>query len=320
MITKVIDPHVHLFDLQAGEYGWLNTLSPVQQAKIARSFIPTDMTLNGDACLVGLVHIEAGFDNHQPWREIQNVEALITQYNQSMKLSAHEASQSDTYTPLQCRSAGYANLIWEPQHFADAVNKQSEFRSCKGIRHILDDDAHSVLTSEHAVANLQYLERNSLLFELQAALCDESTADLLVEVLKKVPNLAVVLNHAGFAPLSEIYEDASSLPSLKLAIWQNNMSRLAQMPKVSVKCSAWEMMQPDYVKAEFQFRLKACIKYIAKCFTDERMMFASNFPLVLFAQGYADYWTHMIELGRDCELDINKVCFENAQRIYQFED
>lgn len=75
---KIIDPHLHLFDLSQGEYSWLKPECPPfwsDKPLIAKNFSENDLTLAKPLTLAGFVHIEAGFDNQQPWREIAWLES-----------------------------------------------------------------------------------------------------------------------------------------------------------------------------------------------------------------------------------------------------
>ena len=72
-MMKIIDPHLHLFDLTKGSYEWLQANNPPfwsDKALINRSFNEGDLSLISPLSLAGFVHIEAGFDNQQPWREL----------------------------------------------------------------------------------------------------------------------------------------------------------------------------------------------------------------------------------------------------------
>ena len=70
---QIIDPHVHLFDLAKGQYLWLKPENEPfwpDKAVINKNFSASDLSLSAPLSLYGFVHIEAGFDNLEPWREI----------------------------------------------------------------------------------------------------------------------------------------------------------------------------------------------------------------------------------------------------------
>ena len=72
-MIKIIDPHLHLFDLKQGDYHWLKADNPPNwpdKNVINNTFDEQDLSLSPPLSLAGFVHIEAGFDNLQPWREL----------------------------------------------------------------------------------------------------------------------------------------------------------------------------------------------------------------------------------------------------------
>ena len=89
---KIIDPHVHLFDIAQGDYHWLkpdNSPFWSDKALINKTCVEGDLAFifetdlksepvfssELELVLASFVHIEAGFDNKRPWRELNNLEA-----------------------------------------------------------------------------------------------------------------------------------------------------------------------------------------------------------------------------------------------------
>jgi len=61
-MLRVIDPHIHLIDLQQGRYDWLKEVHAPHwpdKAKIRRDFSEADLVLETSAALAGFVHIRA---------------------------------------------------------------------------------------------------------------------------------------------------------------------------------------------------------------------------------------------------------------------
>ena len=73
MSTNIIDPHVHFFNLLDGQYTWLQGSNPPawpNLEKIKRPISAQQLANSTDFKLKGLVHIEAGFDNSAPIKEL----------------------------------------------------------------------------------------------------------------------------------------------------------------------------------------------------------------------------------------------------------
>jgi hypothetical protein len=123
--NKIIDPHLHLFNLQKGNYAWLKPQNPPfwpDKHLINKSFIEADLWLQQPNHLSGFVHIEAGFDNQQPWREIDWL---------------------DQHCTLPFKSVAFADIT--TTNFGAHVDQLKQYKSLAGIRHILDEQAEQIL-------------------------------------------------------------------------------------------------------------------------------------------------------------------------------
>ena len=68
-----------------------------------------------------------------------------------------------------------------------------------GVRHILDQDASSILTNEVARNNLRQLAEHNLHFELQMFINDQIGVKSVIDIAEQIPELTWVLNHLGFS-------------------------------------------------------------------------------------------------------------------------
>lgn len=280
---KVIDPHIHLFSVSQGHYHWLKPENPPfwsEKATICRDV--SEFELN-TVKLAGYVHIEAGFDNARPWRE---------------------ANWLQSHSRLPVRIVGGINLTSNDFHTQlDALSVKPHV---VGVRDILDERAASLLRLPIVRHRLAVLANRGLLFEAQLSLTDTNAVAQLGRVLETSPALNVVINHGGFPPLSQEQQ------SLQMQLWKNALQRLSVYPHVSVKLSGWEMMseRPDW-RAVSRI-IAAALEY----FGAERVMMASNFPLLTFRMRYADYWQKVGELVP--QMHRNALLHDNASRCYGF--
>ena len=286
--VSIIDPHIHLFNKEQGQYKWWSSLSKPEQELIARSFTVDDLSLPSKFKLKGVVHIEAGFDNRASWREIQMVETTVAP------------------SPLLLGSIGCVDLTSPPSDFASALGQLKKQSSFRGVRHILDDDAFHILAHANTGLNFQLLSEHSLIFELQLDLGKISSEiiDKLCHKLDTTPNLNVVINHAGFPP-------ALSL-SAQHTRWKLALKRLSAYPNLCIKCSGWEMNDKDYSRDY----IASSMKDVIDIFGEKRVMLASNFPLVLFSSRYEAYWQNMYDLAKELKLNTEALLYSNAIRTY----
>lgn len=287
---QIIDPHLHLFDLAKGDYHWLKPENqPAWHDKhlICNDFNEQDLTLNSPFELSGFVHIEAGFDNQRPWREIQWLEKSVS-------------------TPF--KSIATVDLTVESLEFSKLVNKLSTFNSVVGVRHILDDEAFNILTHKNTLTNLLLLAHSGLHFELQMPLANQKAIRHLTALLQQCPKLRVVINHCGWPALAPTWQKSNN------ENWLAGLTLLAAFPQITIKCSGWEMMHRDYQQGD----IKAVIQQVIAAFSIERVMLASNFPLTLFNQSYQSLWQLYKSKLVFNHGGLEALCYGNAKRIYRF--
>ena len=268
---KIIDPHLHLFNLTQGDYYWLDSKNPPfwpDKYKINKSFDEKSLSLTEPLELAGFVHIEAGFNNDQAWQEIAYLEKTCLKPFCSI-------AAIDFLAP--------SNL------FTNTLDKLLSYNSMVGVRHIIDDQDHSIFNDKQALVNFESLNQYGLIFEMRLPLSltchqnQDQPLTVLTKVIANSSNTRFIINHAGFPP--------TDTRSLEWQQWQNNLSILASHPNTVIKCSGWEMLDREYCEQWLSHCLSTCIDI----FSLERVMLASNFPLCLFShENYNNYWLSII--------------------------
>lgn len=283
-MLELIDAHLHFFDLDKGDYRWLKAENPPfwpDKPLIAKNWGESDLTLSSELTLTGYVHIEAGFDNVQFWREIEWLE---------------------TYNKLPFRSIACVDLTKTTSQFTQDLNKLRQYPTVVGTRHILDDEACELLGLWNVQQNLKQLAEHDLIFELQMPFINTEAVKQLDSLLTCIPSLTVIINHAGFPPNTNdsLYPD-----------WATNLRLIAKHPKVAIKCSGWEMGDRRYQSNWVLAVVEECISN----FGLDRVMLASNFPLCLFSQGYSKYWQSFNNLPDKTK---KALLSHNAYKWYKF--
>ncbi|MFW1678427.1 amidohydrolase family protein [Pontibacter sp. JAM-7] len=278
-VLRIIDPHVHLFDLMQGHYDWLQDGQPPywpHKQRLQRNFLEQDLILPAHIQLAGFVHIEAGFDNQRPWRE----QAWLQQH-----------------CALPFRSIGFADLT--STDFAATLTQLAKFPNCIGIRNILAEDAAAVLQSASTGDNLALLEQQGMLLELQVNLQSVAVVNCLVDLAVTRSQLDIVLNHAGLVIDLE-------------PRWCEAIQQLAHLPNCFVKCSGWEMLNADWRMSQ----VVPILQYLLQALPTSQLMLASNFPVSELALSYAELWQHYVDqLGKTLPAEL---FFDNARRVYRF--
>ena len=288
---KIIDPHVHLFDLAKGQYHWLKSDNPPfweDKPIISRNFQEQDLALSNNT-LSGFVHIEAGFNNEFPAKELIWLENTVK---------------------LPFKSIATFDLLSPPKFNDNLLKQLNSLTSFVGVRHILDDDAIAILNNRTAQENFALLNNQSLIFELQVYLSDNDILEPLLSTIDNYPQIKFIINHAGFPPyFSDERKDSER--SIQWQNWQTNLAQCAQRDNVWIKCSGWEMTNRKY-SAQWQQQV---LSSVLASFDSDKIMLASNFPLTLFSRNYNTYWQELIALVP--AESVANLCGNNAMRCYQ---
>lgn len=299
---KILDPHLHLFDLHLGQYAWLkpeNAPFWPDKTVINKSFSQQDLVVSEGHEIAGFVHVEAGFNNDIPKEEVDWLESVVKK----------------TF-----KTVAFIDMTLPVIEFEQTLNDLMSCQSVVGVRHILDDDAFDVLSLGQVKSNFAYLAKHNLSFDLQMPITDNLALNQLISILKHCPTLKVILNHTGWPPI------ADSAELLAKSDWYSALKQLAALPQCAVKCSGWEMIDRQY---DSSFTSSSVIKQdtwqsqvltlCLQAFGQERVMIASNFPLCLLHSSYQDYWDNVINILNNMPLTETKkqaLVFNNACSWY----
>lgn len=282
---NIIDPHLHLFNLDLGEYAWLtpeNLQGLANAEQLIQNFGEKDLTLNDDFNLTGFVHIEAGFDNIQPWREIEWLESEVT---------------------VPFKSIACIDLTEPVAELSQKLTKLRTYNSVVGVRHILDEQALEILSQVDIQDKFALLADVEFIFEVQLPLADLEAIDLLIPHIANFSNLTFVINHCGLPPTelgSEVGYD-----------WLLALHRLSCYDNVAIKCSGWEMLDDSN---NFLFPVEV-VQHCIQNFGDDRVMLGSNFPLCLTQRSYKAQWEMSLGLT---EQQKQKLYYDNTKKWYKF--
>lgn len=284
--NKIIDPHLHLFNLQKGDYAWLKPQNPPfwpDKDLIYKNFVEADVMLQQPNQLAGFVHIEAGFDNQQPWREIDWLQQHCT---------------------LPFKSVAFADIT--ATTFAEHVEQLKQRKSVVGIRHILDEQAEQILSSELIHQHFDLLAQVEFSFDAQLSLTNDPAIEQLVALAVEYKTVRVIINHAGWPPTNHDIDEQQK--------WKSNLQKLAKCKNIAIKLSGWEMSNRAWKPQEVEVVIQDCLDILG----DTRVMLASNFPLCLFSMPYSELWNNYTELPAINAKTFEKITFSNAKKWYRF--
>lgn len=292
---RIIDAHHHLWDLEACHYPWLMERGVTRffgnPEPIQRNYLAPELRSDAaDYELAGSVHIQVGV---APGDEVRETAWL---------------SDAATRDGLPSALVGFCDLAADDAQ--DVLDRQSEFRLVRGVRHIVgrsaDEDAvtgsDALLENPVWLRNLKSLRDRNLSFDLQ--LIPEQVGKM-VDVLQDMPGLRIALCHCG-SPWDQSKEG--------LERWREGLAKLAALPDVYCKISGLSMFDHSWNVEDIRPIVESCIRI----FGPERCMFGSNFPVDKLHKSYANIWQAYEEISGQYSKDEQACLFAGtAESFYR---
>lgn len=256
--ARLIDAHMHLWDLSLGRHPWLCHGPPIpfrygDYGPIRKSYAPSDYRRDASGLGIGAtVYIEAEWDSADPTGETAWISALAEREGFPNAIIAQAWLDREDAAEVLAAQAGFP-LVRGVRHKPRAAARAAE--AARGQPGSMDDprwrDGYALLS------------RHGLHFELQTPFWH---LDAALELARDVPETTVVLNHAGL-PADRSEEG--------LAAWRRALDRLSEAPNVRLKISGLGLPGQRW-SAEVN---RPVVRDAIAIFGAERCMFASNFPV-----------------------------------------
>jgi predicted TIM-barrel fold metal-dependent hydrolase len=298
-ITRIIDAHHHLWDLDLNYYPWLSDrVGPRMYgdyAAIRKDYLLDDFKADiGSLPVVASVHVQAEHDHTDPLRE--------TRWLQSVA----DAPGSGGFPQA---IVGFEDLTGPPEQVAARLQAHAQSRNLRGIRQMVHQCLvpamglpTDYLADQQWRANVGLLARHQLSFDLQIL---PPQAEAAARLAAQHPDLAFVLVHTG---------QPRDQSATGFEAWRDALRRLALLPNVSIKLSGFGMFDVDWTVAS----LKRLVLAAVDCFGPSRCMFASNFPVDKLMRSYAALWQAYDEITASFSADERAALFhDTAARIYR---
>ena len=294
---RIVDPHVHLWDLSRARYGWLQDeplpnnpagdMSPIA----GRDYLLKDYLADTTGWRVDkIVHVEAGMPRGQQLGETDWLQAM-----------------ADAYGYPQGIVAG-ADLL-DPD--LDALLEAHAARpNVRGIRQIVCWHAdplktytdHDLLQDPAWVAGFAKLARHGLSFDLQLYPSQMATA---AAIAARHPDIPMIVNHAGLP---------ADRNEAGMERWRAGLRLLAVQPHISIKISGLGITDRAWTTDSIRPVVLECID----AFGTDRAMFASDFPVERVHGTFDAFYSGFDSITADFSADERGRLFAaNAEAIYR---
>jgi len=236
----------------------------------------------------------------QPWREKSHTQLEhdfepddLTPELNSAGVDATILMQSVDEPAENLRLAEYATssrvagvVAWLPLPDARAAGRELDgLRVPKlvGVRCLIADDPLEWLTKDDSIDLFRSIAGRHLVWDVVPITLEQTQA--ILKLARIVPDLRIVIDHLGRPPIE----------TQEWEPWASNLRELASCPNVAVKVS----VGINALTAWSEWNVEALSRYVeltAQEFGADRMMLASNWPVILLRAQYGQAWNDLTAL------------------------
>jgi L-fuconolactonase len=224
--------------------------------------------------------------------------------------SLNDSDETAEYLDLQREVDFVAGVVgWVPLTQPDACERTlasiSKRGKLVGIRHLITSEPDPAwLLQPKVLDSLGLLARAGLVFE--AIPITAPQLESVLTVGRRLPQLKIVLNHMGNPPVAEQGWEP----------WAGQIARAAELPNMSVKLSAGLALLMTW-----RWQTDALRRYsdhLIERFGPQRVMAASNWPVVLLGGSFVRVWRGLTDvIGGLAAHEQKAVLAGNERRIYR---
>lgn len=176
------------------------------------------------------------------------------------------------------------------------------FDKIKGWRHVLQAENSDFILSKDLINGIKKLKDFNYTYDL---LVYHNQLPELIQMVDQIPDQPFVLDHCG----------KPDVKKQDLKAWSKNIETLAQNPLVHCKISGL-FAEADW-KNWKEEELFNCFDVIFEHFGTERVMYGSDWPVMLISRPYADWFNLVQKYTSKFSAAENQLIFEeNARRFY----
>lgn len=248
-MAKVIDSHMHIWDLQKVRYSWLD----------------------GDTSILA--------QNYYP----SNIEAQLSAANVSAAILVQAANSiEDTAFMLDCAEqypwiigvVGWVDLL-NPKIVKRQLEIYLQNKYFKGVRHLINDEHdHNWLLQPAVIESLEILSNNFLSFDLVGVKIEHIKA--AIEVAKKIPHLKMVFDHLNHPPIGT-HEHFGA--------WGGAIAEAAAMPNFYGKISGLGTCCVNFNDWS-AITIEPYVAFVLQHFGVDKLMIGGDWPVSLLAGDY----------------------------------
>lgn len=289
---RIVDTHVHVWDLDEYRLPWLGAEGPT----LNRTWTPADYAgehRDAGSVIDKAVYIEVDMAPEE--REREN------------ELAVRLVDDPGTAFAGACISGDLSDPA-----FGEYIRPWAARPEIKGVRQVLHvpSAAPGTCLGETFLANVRLLGELGLVFE--GCVRNPELADLAA-LARACPGATVVVDHMGIVDADVAGKaDPQGGDAAYLDAWRRAMGDLGALPNTVCKVSGLNPAGPwDH------HTLGRAVAVAFDSFAPDKVMFASNFPVLNVAMGLDDWIRAMLDVTSSMPAADREAFFAtNAERVY----
>jgi L-fuconolactonase len=276
---KIIDSHVHLWDIQRLSYPWLEEVPAIKKNFLIEDY--QEATANYEIKKMVFVQCEC-----EPNQANEEIEFVMEQAKIDNRIQGIVA-----YSPLENFKKAQENL-----------EILSQNKLIKGVRRMISDDPNLYLKNDF-VESVKLLSQYNLTLDISIKPIQMPQT---LNLAKKCSDTIIILDHIC----------KPDIANNTFKEFQKNIVSFTDFENVMIKISGlvteadWQHWTVDDLRPYIEFTIEK--------FGFERIMFGSDYPVLLLASSF-NRWIETLNLvvSEFSENEKLKLFYSNAERIYK---
>lgn len=177
------------------------------------------------------------------------------------------------------------------------------YKAIKGWRHVLQAESRDFILNPAFIAGVKQLKKYNYTYDL---LCYHNQLDAIIEMVDQIPEQPFVLDHCG----------KPDVKSQDISGWTKKIKILAANPNIHCKVSGL-LAEADWHNWR-EKELFNCFDVVFEAFGPERVMYGSDWPVMLISRPYQDWFNLVHKYTEKFNTAEKRMIFsDNAKAFYK---